>query len=126
MQSNQETKRKTINTTFTTLKVKKTNKPAGNKNKNNNKVSGLILDWFYKVHAKRTWQNNLLKKFFWYWFDSYESKKQETVQLPYFDQQKHHFHMVQPNTSVIKHTERIGASLVAVQQNSICGESSHK
>lgn len=33
--------------------------------------------------------------------------------------------MVQPNTSVIKHTERIGASLVAVQQNSICGESSH-
>lgn len=44
MQSNQETKRKTINTTFTTLKVKKTNKPAGNKNKNNNKVSGFILD----------------------------------------------------------------------------------
>ncbi|KAB0374359.1 hypothetical protein FD755_014615, partial [Muntiacus reevesi] len=28
------------------------------------------------------------------------------VQLPYFDQQKHHFHTVQPNTSVIKHPER--------------------
>lgn len=53
-------------------------------------------------------------------------KQENDVQLPYFDQQKHHFHTVQPNTSVIKHTERVGASLVTVQQNSICGESSHK
>ena len=35
--------------------------------------------------------------------------KKTDVQLPYFDWQKHQFHMVQQNTSVIKYVERTEA-----------------